>query len=266
METIRSEDLALLRHVVRRLTGIDLSYYKENQLRRRLHFIMLRAGARDVAEYVRLLETRPEVLEDFKNRFAINVSEFFRNPERFEDLRQRILPEILSGGGPVLRIWSAGCSVGSEAYSIAILLEEMGVKKPYRIWATDIDDDALEQGRRGVYVEQYLGNVPPEYLARYFERLEDGRFQIVPFLKKRVVFEHHDLLQDPVRETFDLVVCRNVVIYFEDRAKEVAFRKLSEALRVGGYLWIGSTERIANPGNFGLRYVLPFFYRKEGKG
>lgn len=266
METIRSEDLVLLRSVVRRLTGIDLSYYKESQLRRRLYFIMLRAGAKDVADYVRLLETRPEVLEDFKNRFAINVSEFFRNPERFEDLRNKVIPELLPGVGMLFRIWSAGCSVGSEAYSIAMLLEEMQVKKPYRIWATDIDEDALEEGRRGVYTLQYLQNVPPEYLSRYFQKVGDGTFAVLPSLKKRVVFERHDLLQDPVRETFDLVVCRNVVIYFEDRAKEVAFSKLAEALRPGGYLWIGSTERIANPARFALRYVMPFFYQKEGKG
>lgn len=266
METIRTEDLALLRHAVRKLTGIDLSYYKENQLRRRLYFIMLRAGAKDVAEYVRLLETDPKVLEDFKNRFAINVSEFFRNPERFEDLRVKVIPEILPGAGMLLRIWSAGCSVGSEAYSIAILLEEMRIRKPYRIWATDIDEDALEEGRHGVYTMQYLQNVPPGYLSRYFQKLEDGRFAIVPSLKRRVVFERHDLLQDPVRETFDLVVCRNVIIYFEDQAKDVAFSKLAGALRPGGYLWIGSTERIANPAKFGLRYVMPFFYQREGKG
>lgn len=266
METIRAEDLVLLRNVIRRLTGIDLSCYKENQLRRRLHFIMLRAGAQSVAEYVRLLETDSKVLEDFKNRFAINVSEFFRNPERFEDLRTRVIPEILPGVTMLFRIWSAGCSVGSEAYSIAILLEEMKVRKPYRIWATDIDEDALEEGRRGVYTTQYLQNVPPEYLSRYFEKLDDGRFAVIPSLKRKVIFERHDLLQDPVRETFDLVVCRNVVIYFEDQAKDVAFAKLAGALRPGGYLWIGSTERIANPAKFGLQYVMPFFYRKEGKG
>lgn len=266
METMHPEDLVLLRNVVRKLTGIDLSYYKENQLRRRLHFIMLRAGAKDVAEYVRLLESDPKVLEDFKNRFAINVSEFFRNPERFADLREKVIPEILPGASMLFKVWSAGCSVGSEAYSIAILLEEMKVKKPYRIWATDIDEDALEEGRRGVYTLQYLQNVPPEYLEKYFQRVEDGRFAVVPSLKRKVVFEKHDLLQDPVRETFDLVVCRNVVIYFEDRAKEVAFSKLAGALRPGGYLWIGSTERIASPAKFGLQYVMPFFYRKEGKG
>ncbi|MBC7217537.1 MAG: protein-glutamate O-methyltransferase CheR [Candidatus Caldatribacterium sp.] len=266
METIRAEDLVLLRNAVRKLTGIDLSYYKENQLRRRLHFIMLRAGAQSVPEYVRLLETDPKVLEDFKNRFAINVSEFFRNPERFEDLRTKVIPEILPGAGALFRIWSAGCSVGSEAYSIAMLLEEMNIRKPYQIWATDIDEDALEEGRRGVYTVQYLQNVPPSYFEKYFEKREDGRFAVVSSLKRRVVFERHDLLQDPVRETFDLVVCRNVVIYFEDRAKDVAFSKLAQALRPGGYLWIGSTERIANPAKFDLRYVMPFFYRKEGKG
>lgn len=258
---MEKEDLLYLRDVVLRVTGIDLSFYKETQLRRRLQFIMLRAGAQNVREYAELLQKDPRVLEDFRNRFAINVSEFFRNPERFEDLRERILPQLISTSGLILKIWSAGCSVGSEPYSIAMVLEGMERKKLYHIWATDIDEDALRQAREGIYLEAYLRSVPEQYLEEYFEK-RDGRFIISPHLKKKIVFAKHDLLRDEVKESFDLIVCRNVVIYFEDEAKKIAFSKMSQALKRDGYLWIGSTERIPDPPSFNLRYILPFFYQK----
>ena len=261
---LKKEDIQYLRDKVLEKTGIDLAYYKEKQLQRRLPFIMSRAGAQNVEEYVELLDKDPQVLEDFKNRFAINVSEFFRNPERYEDLKNKILPELMKGTGLVLKIWSAGCSVGSEPYSLAMILEEMPHHKPYRIWATDIDEDALDKAKEGVYSEDFICSVPPLYLEKYFQPLGEGKYAVVPRLKRRIVFEKHDLLQDEVKETFALVVCRNVVIYFEDEAKRMAFEKMSNALQEGGYLWIGSTERIADPSSLGLRYVLPFFYQKGG--
>jgi len=255
------EELQYLREVILRKTGIDLSFYKETQLQRRLHFMMLRADVQSAHEYAALLEKDPQVLEDFKNRFAINVSEFFRNPERFEDLREKVLPELIATSGPVLKVWSAGCSVGSEPYSIAIVLEELERKKLYQIWATDIDEDALQQAREGVYSENYFSSIPRPYMEKYFTR-RDGNFVVAPHLKKRITFVKHDLLRDRVDQSFDLVVCRNVVIYFEEEAKKLAFTKMSQALRKGGYLWIGSTERIPDPPSFGLRYALPFFYQK----
>ncbi|HSV32210.1 MAG TPA: protein-glutamate O-methyltransferase CheR [Atribacteraceae bacterium] len=251
-----------MRETILRKTGIDLSLYKENQLRRRLSFILMRSGATCVAEYLEKLETDPRVLEDFKNRFTINVSEFFRNPERFDDLEKRVIPELLSGAGSRLNVWSAGCSIGSEAYSIAILLTEMKVTKPFWIWATDIDEEILEKAQEAVFKELHLKNVPDHVLSSSFYPQTDGGFRIKPVLQKNVRFQKHDLLREPVKETFDLVVCRNVVIYFEEEAKKTAFRKLSDSLKKGGYLWIGSTERIPNPGMFHLRYSLPFFYLK----
>jgi chemotaxis protein methyltransferase CheR len=256
------EEIQYLRNKVLEKAGIDLSYYKENQLQRRLPFIMSRAGAKSVEEYVKLLDENPRVLEDFKNRFAINVSEFFRNPERYEDLKNKVLPEIMKGTSLILKIWSAGCSVGSEPYSLAIVLEEIPHRIPYRIWATDIDEDAIEKAKEGVYTEDFLHNVPASYLAKYFQPVDGGKYAVAPQLKKRIVFEKHDLLRDEVKETFSLVVCRNVIIYFENEAKRIAFEKMSNALQDGGYLWVGSTERITDPSSLGLHYVLPFFYRK----
>ncbi|HXL01967.1 MAG TPA: protein-glutamate O-methyltransferase CheR [Candidatus Atribacteria bacterium] len=261
---LKREDIQYLRDKVLEKTGIDLAYYKENQLQRRLPFIISRAGAQSVEEYVELLDKNPQVLEDFKNRFAINVSEFFRNPERYEDLKNKVLPKLMKEAGLILKIWSAGCSVGSEPYSLAMVLEEMPHRKPYRIWATDIDEDALEKAKEGVYSEDFISNVPSVYLEKYFQFQGEGKYAVVHQLKKRITFEKHDLLQDEVKETFALVVCRNVIIYFEDEAKKIAFKKMSDALQKGGYLWVGSTERITDPSSLGLRYVLPFFYQKGG--
>lgn len=263
---LSSDDLRLMREVVLKKTGIDLSCYKENQLRRRLQFIILRSGASDVSEYLRLLEENPRVLEDFKNRFTINVSEFFRNPERFRDLEEKILPDLLALGSWEVKIWSAGCSVGSEPYSLAILFEEKGLSRRYRVWATDLDEPALAKAESGQYSQEYLKNVPPPLQEKYFIKLTQNSYQVNPKLKRRIKFEKHDLLRDPVEDHFQLVVCRNVVIYFENEAKNQAFSKLSQALVPGGYLWIGSTERISSPADFGLQYVMPFFYRKVEGG
>jgi chemotaxis protein methyltransferase CheR len=257
-------ELERLRQAVLKKTGLDLGYYKENQLQRRLKFIIQRAGAKDVEEYVELFLTRPEVVEEFRNRFTINVSEFFRNPEKFEELEKKILPDILARkNSSTLRVWSAGCSIGSEPYSLAILFEEKGLLGGYQIWATDVDYDALEEAKKGVYSKDYLKNVPPGLLKKYFVPESENRFAVQPLLKRHIVFEKHDLLRDEVKKRFDLVVCRNVVIYFEDEAKEIVFDKLAQSLERGGYLWIGSTERINNAQKFGLRYVSPFFYQKE---
>jgi len=257
------EELGRLRQVVLEKTGLDLEYYKENQLQRRLKFIIQRVGAKDIDEYVKLFLTSPEVVEDFRDRFTINVSEFFRNPEKFEELGEKILPDILSRKkSSTLRVWSAGCSIGSEPYSLAILFEEKKLSA-YQILATDVDYAALEQAKRGVYGKEYLKNVPPELLQKYFLSEGENRFSVKPLLKKHITFEKHDLLRDEVGKRFDLVVCRNVVIYFEEKAKEIVFNRLAQSLDSGGYLWIGSTERINNAQKFGLRYVSPFFYQKE---
>ncbi|MCD6155771.1 MAG: protein-glutamate O-methyltransferase CheR [Candidatus Atribacteria bacterium] len=257
------EELECLRQVVLEKTGLDLGCYKESQLQRRLKFIIQRAGAKNIDEYIKLFLTSPEVVEEFKSRFTINVSEFFRNPEKFKELSERILPDIFSRKkSSTLRVWSAGCSVGSEPYSLAILFEEKKLPA-YQILATDVDYVALEQARRGVYSKEYLKNVSPELLQKYFLPEGEDKFSVKPLLKKHITFEKHDLLKDEIGRRFDLVVCRNVVIYFEEKAKEIVFGKLAQSLDSGGYLWIGSTERINNPQKFGLRYVSPFFYQKE---
>src|SRR5579875_2525250 len=153
---------------VRRLTGVNLEHYRQGQLRRRLDALLQRVGARGYLEYARLLERDPARLQEFRDYFTINVTEFFRDPDRFRYLEQRVLPELLRGRAG-LNVWSAACSTGAEPYSVAILLRELAPRGPHRILATDVDRTVLARAQRGTdYGPSELRNVSPERLARHF--------------------------------------------------------------------------------------------------
>lgn len=245
---------------VKELTGIDLDYYKGNQLERRLKGIMARVKAPGLYEYAKLLERDPACLQEFKDYFTINVSEFFRNPERFEELKGKILPALLRESRD-LRIWSAGCSNGAEPYSVAILLQEVAPFGHHEILATDIDDTILSKAREGLYQGNDLKNVSEERRQRYFQA-EAAGYRIKPDLKRRVRFQHHNLLLDPYPQGMDLILCRNVVIYFTEEAKNLVYRKFHQALRPGGILFVGGTESLFGAREIGFEAVGPFFYRK----
>ncbi|MDI3538116.1 MAG: chemotaxis protein methyltransferase CheR [Bacillota bacterium] len=248
-------------------TGIDLSAYKERQMLRRITTLMTSHGISDFSSYLRLLGKDQAAYQEFLEHITINVSEFFRNPERFEELRERFLPELLSraggasGTGHQLKTWSAGCAAGEEAYSLAILLLEAAPGRSLPVLATDIDANVLREAEAGRYPASRLKNVPPPVLERYFT--QEGDFYTVrPVLRARVHFRRHDLLRDPFEENFDLILCRNVVIYFTEEAKEKLYARFARALRPGGILFTGSTEQIFQPQRYGLRSIAPFFYER----
>ncbi|HLH26704.1 MAG TPA: protein-glutamate O-methyltransferase CheR [Chloroflexota bacterium] len=249
---------------VRRLTGVDLTCYRQGQLRRRLEALVQRVGADGFIEYARLLEREPARLQEFRDYFTINVSEFFRDADRFLYLEQRVLPELLAAR-PSLRIWSAGCSIGAEPYSVAILLKELAQRGAHRIVATDVDRTVLERARRGDgYGPADLRQVTPERLARYFMAAPDGQSHAVrPELKPLVEFREHNLLGAALGEGYDLILCRNVVIYFTDEAKNLLYQRFVDALRPGGVLFVGGTEIVRGADQLGLRPAGPSFYRKE---
>lgn len=248
-------------------TGIDLSAYKERQMLRRITTLMTSHGISDFASYLRLLGKDQAAYHEFLEHITINVSEFFRNPERFAELKERFLPELLAraggaaGGGYQLKTWSAGCAAGEEAYSLAILLLEAAPGRSLPVLATDIDANALREAEAGRYPAARLKNVPPDVLERYFTR-EGDLYIVRPALRARVHFRRHDLLRDPYEENFDLILCRNVVIYFTEEAKEKLYARFARALRPGGILFTGSTEQIFQPQRYGLRSVAPFFYER----
>lgn len=252
-------------HRVHQLIGLDLSSYKDRQMKRRLSTFMMRLGVDNYFELADKIGKDKDALEKFKKFLTINVTEFFRNPEQFKILEEKVLPTLIENlkPGQPLRIWSAGCSDGSEPYTVVIILEEMGVKN-YQIIATDLDTEILEKAKLGIYRQESLKNVAPGFLAKYFISGNDGLLQFEPKYAQKVKFSRQDLLKDRYDKDLDLIICRNVVIYFTEEAKNQVFRRMTESLKEDGVLFVGGTESILSPKNLGLKTVFPFFYKKSG--
>lgn len=249
---------------VKRLTGVDLTSYRQEQLRRRLESLMQRIGAKDFAEYGRILEKDPVRLQEFRDFFTINVTEFFRDTDRFKYLQTRVLPALLAEQ-PNLSIWSAACSIGAEPYSVAILLKELAPRGRHRILATDVDRTILDRARAGEgYGKLELRGTDPKILGRYFTPSADGAtYAINPEVRRMVDFKEHNLLEAAPGRNFDLILCRNVVIYFTNDAKSELYARLVGALRPGGVLFVGGTEIISAAQSLGITASGPSFYTRS---
>ncbi len=253
-------DYRLFKKKITALTGIDLDVYKQNQMERRLRYLLERNNCTSFQSLYRLIENDDIVRQNFLDYITINVSEFFRNPEAFEVLHQRILPELLKTGKP-LRAWSAACSSGQEAYSLAILLLEMSPDAKHDILATDIDMRSLESARIGKYRDLDVKNISATRLARWFTAV-DGYYTVNGRLRNLVTVQHHDLIHDKYPTSMNLIICRNVAIYFTDDAKHQLFSSLYHALAPGGYLFVGSTERIRGASSIGFINDNSLFYQR----
>ncbi len=248
---------------IEQLTGVDLSKYKPRQMERRLGTLMQRVGAQDYAHLASMMERHPDVLKQFLDFFTINVSEFFRNPERFEYLRDRVLSPMLAEKRR-LRIWSAGCAGGAETYSVAILLHELRALRTSRVVGTDVDRSALEFAHAGTYSSAFLRNVDESRLARYFTQTAESHYTIRPEIRRYTEFKWGDLLQAPYDGgPWDLILCRNVVIYFTEEAKAMVFENLMRSLAPEGVLFVGGTETVTGPARAQLQPIAPFMYRKK---
>ena len=244
------------------LTGIDLSSYKEKQMRRRIDSLVSRNKCSSYDEYVRLLRTDSNVFSEFINFLTINVSEFYRNPDQWEILDKVYLPELISKFGKRLNIWSAACSTGDEPYSLVMALSRHVPLGDIRIIATDIDKRILEQAKTGLYNEKSIKNVPEDLKKRYFKQIGPS-FQISDEIRRCVSFRESNLLSDRFPDDLDMIVCRNVLIYFTDEAKEDIYRKFYRSLKSGGVLFIGSTEQVADYKEIGFGRRNSFFYDKK---
>jgi chemotaxis protein methyltransferase CheR len=248
------------RHVLV-LAGVDLDQYKREQLLRRLGGLRQRVGVRDLEEYAQRLHHDPAELERFRGWFTINVTEFFRDPDRWVRLRDQVLPALLAERRQ-LRIWSAGCSHGAEVYSLLMLLDQYKQTGPHHLLATDIDPAALATARAGgPYAAALVQNVGATKLSTYFEQGPDGWYVRAP-LRARPTFREADLLHEPIERDFDLIVCRNVVIYFTEPAKLRVQQHFAKALRPDGILFTGATELIPRGNPQGFEHVEPSFYRR----
>lgn len=244
----------------KKVTGIDLSLYKEAQMKRRLTTLRERKGYHSFASFFAAILKDETLMAEMLDRMTINVSEFWRNPNRWEVLRNVFLPELLKQSSR-LKCWSAACSTGEEPYSLAMILEKLGALKEAKITATDIDDNALARAKIGVYPNQSLRDVPADFREAFFTP-QGALFALANELKRAVNFTKGNLLSDSFDNGYDLIICRNVMIYFTEEAKHGLYHKFSKALRQGGIMFVGSTEQIFTPGQYGLEPADTFFYRK----
>ncbi len=242
--------VALTRAVSTR-AGLALGAYKDKCVQRRIAVRMRACGVHTYGDYLTLLEQTPEELDRLTDALTINVTRFFRNAETWHAVRAIVLPALVRSPSSGLRAWSAGCSSGEEAYSLAVLaaqwLEERDDSRALdrlQIDATDIDRASLQRAQEGWYRHESTADVPPDLLTRHFA-MEGTGFRVNEGLRSRVRVRRLDLnLQPPLRKDYDLILCRNVLIYFDRRTQERLFQVFDGALAPGGYLVLGKVEAL----------------------
>jgi chemotaxis protein methyltransferase CheR len=246
---------------IRRMCSIDLLQYKRGQMERRIRTFATTRGHGALPQYLVLLRRDRDELDRFLDRLTINVSQLWRHPEQFDVLARDVLPELAEAGR--IRAWSAGCSYGAEAFTLAAVCRSVVPHADVSITGLDIDARMIERARTGIFTPGDARAVAPGLMTRWFTRLPDGRFEAVPALRAMCRFEVGDLLRvRPRAAAHDLVMCRNTVIYFTDEVRDALHARLAGALRPGGYLVVGATERVADPSGIGLTPTHPFTYRK----
>lgn len=242
-------------------TGMDLQDYKRPQMERRLTALRNRRGYETFEDYFGDCLKKTDLMTELLDRMTINVSEFFRNQPRWDVLTKSVVP-ILYRPGVTFSAWSAACSTGQEPYTLAILLASQIPIRHLSILATDIDETALRTARLGMYKTQDAIVIPEPFRERYLQPVSEGTVQFVAELRNQIQFSLHNLLHDSYGKEFDLIVCRNVLIYFTDEAKYKVYRQFAQSLRKGGILFVGSTEQIFRPEQYGLKQFQPFFYQR----
>ena len=245
---------------VRTLLGIDLTQYKPAQIWRRVNSFARTNGHQTAAGLTAAARSDTALRERFRDMLTINVSEFFRNPEAWQQLRERVVVPML-GSQRSLRAWSAGCSLGFEAWTLAMMAREISPTTRVQIVGTDIDPLALDRARAARYTQIQMLGVSPARRAQFFNTV-GTECEVKPELRGLATFRRHDLLRDPYESNFDLVMCRNTVIYFTEIAKTGLFHRMIASIRPGGVLFVGATELVANSREEGLTQLAPNIYQK----
>lgn len=254
-------DYEQFKKAVYELTHIDLNSYKEKQMKRRIDTLITKNGIDGYAPYVELLRSDKEKFDEFVNYLTINVSEFYRNPDQWELMDKEIIPQLKKEFGSRLKIWSAACSTGDEPYSLVMALSKHFPLSQISIYATDIDNQVLEKAQVGLYSEKSIAAVPNEFKEKYFTKVGPS-YQISDEIKSRVTFAKHNLLRDAYPTDCHFIICRNVLIYFTEEAKDEVFAKFQKSLAKKGILFIGSTEQIINYKQMGYIRKDSFYYEK----
>ncbi len=276
-----ANDYTYLKSEVFKLTKVDLNAYKENQMKRRIDQLISKKGIKDYPSYISLIKSDKAAMEEFLNHVTINVSEFYRNPDQWEYLDKEIIPLLIKRFGKNLKIWSAACSTGDEPYSLVMAFSKHLPLANIRINATDIDKTIIAKAKRGVYDEKSLAGVPKDLRSKYFRKLTDKEMEALPRIgesdptlslkvayaisdeiKNRVSFKQANLLEKDYHKDCHLIVCRNVLIYFTEEAKDEVFRKFHDSLVHEGILFIGSTEQINKYQSINYGRKNSFFYER----
>jgi len=264
-----------LKRLIRERLSLDCDQYKDGYLQRRFAVRMRERGVSGYEAYASVLKRDPGEYDDLMRDLTINVTQFFRDPPVFKALEEAILPLLIydkvSRGEASIRVWSAGCSSGEEPYSICILLRELLGEEfenfSLTMVGSDIDEEILESAREAIYLPRQVVNVPRPYLERHFT-LQDGRYHLGEEIRSMVKFRNIDLFTRTAGSHFDLVLCRNVVIYFTREMQERLYMRFHSSLREGGYFVMGNTETLVGEASslFRPAFVRERIYRKGADG
>ncbi len=236
-------------YLIDRIWGSDFSAYNWSTVIPKVLMRMRANSIESLEEYMNHLSTHSDEFALLSNAILVHITAFFRDAREWDALSEEVLPRITSGNRPnePIRVWSAGCSSGEEVYTLAIVLAEaLGMdafRKNVRIFATDVDRQALAQGRRATYSEKAVAAIPEELRSKYFNKVING-YVVRSELRDRVVFARHDLLQDPPFSNIDLISCRNTLMFFKSKAQDHIFAEFHFALKNTGFLFLGTSETI----------------------
>ena len=273
---------------IKEIAGMDLDSYRPDQMKRLMAKALEKSGARNYVEFIKQLNKSPAKIQDFRDSVTINVSSLFRDVQRWSELNKH-LPELVNaatsgkaGGAKAgtVRIWSAGCSIGAEPYTVAIMMEELAAQRDigrfsYQILCTDIDSTMLQRARDGIFTDAETKEVSARLLSKYFRIISRPEidwaekssasvfYETVPLLKTKMKFIIHNMLAEIWEKGFNLIICRNVLIYFNNDIKERLFRKFHDALLDDGMLFIGGTEVMLNSGDIGFKNLSAGIYKKN---
>lgn len=242
VDTLTKVSLILKNHC-----GVDFSYYKENTVIRRIERRLKINRFKTIEEYILFLNESEKERDQLYRELLIGVTRFFRDEEAFEKIKEKVLPEIISKDQEEIRVWSAGCSTGEEVYSLAILMNEhmesINCNCPVKIFATDIDKEAINIASQGFYTDNIVADVPKDFLAKYFIAKEGG-YQVNELIRSMIVFARHNILEDPPFSKLDLLICRNLFIYINPDKQQQIMTMFYYAIKAKGFLFLGSSESL----------------------
>ena len=247
--------------------GIDLSQ-KRKLIEARLASELKARGFKTYEEYIAMMKANPGAIDGFLNKITTNYSYFNREMEHYDFLMKTIIPELMARKKSSVSIWSAGCSTGEEPYNIAMAIDSaLGIKR--NLWnvsitATDVSTRALTAARQAEYPDSELGSMPPEWVKNYMTKLPNGNYQVNPNIRRVVTFSQFNLMDPFPPRTYDVIFCRNVMIYFKQATSQAVINKFYDRTHEGGYLFIGHSESISHSDN-PYQYVKPSIFHKVVK-